>query len=95
MAKRKYIFKMVKVSEFDDVAQRSRGRGLRDEVRQDAHRQEVAVRRRDAAGRGLMRCPRCSSNIVRAELDRYGEYLMCLRCGWTDNAIGLRRKVLR
>ena len=39
-----------------------------------------------------MKCPRCSSNCTRREWDRYGEYVLCLRCGWTDNGIGLRRR---
>ena len=37
-----------------------------------------------------MKCPRCCSNVMREEKDRYGVYMMCLECGWTDN--GMRRE---
>ena len=35
-----------------------------------------------------MKCPRCNSNFLRTEHDRYGAYALCLTCGWTDNGIG-------
>ena len=40
----------------------------------------------------MRKCPRCSSSFTRTEQDRYGEYKMCLNCGWTDNGITVGRR---
>lgn len=38
-----------------------------------------------------MRCVRCGSTVLREERDRFGAYIVCLTCGWTDNGIRVRR----
>ena len=35
-------------------------------------------------------CPRCGSNFIEHEIDRFGRYWLCHQCGWSDNGFGLR-----
>ena len=36
----------------------------------------------------MTNCPRCRSSLIRTETDRWGKYVLCLECGWTDNGVG-------